>query len=351
MWRLATICSVKLISPIVRGGVGARGLAAAVVSAPHLSATSVHAVLAAASASSPLKDAAKFYGPSDEVAGPSASSDGTSPLSNGVDLWTYRELYTHVGALAAGLTEVGFTAGNKIATCMPSGSQEYITLVLAASEVGVTVVAIEPPANPSAVDTAPIRAALDKFQPRALVLWHAYKTTVADKSTVSSRSTSILSALAPSPLSDETLGLASFSRMTERPVKLEEYPSLDYVIHTGEEHIRGAIAFKSLLNYSTSERVPTSSPSDVVLIEAASGSKLTHGDLMSGAQEIGSKLSLVSDPYSKNGKIVLKPEPSSAAATAVVSAVMHEALVISTGFSSNFERCASAAEAENALIA
>jgi AMP-binding enzyme len=352
MWRLAARRGWQARAPAARSGLIARGHAAAAASTPvQAAATSVPAVLAAVSAASPFKDAAKFYGSSSDLLAAAAPSDGAAAPPRGVSLWTYRDLNKHVCALAAGLADAGFAEGHKIAVYLPPGSQEYVTLLLAAANAGVTIVSIEPPANPAAVDVAPIRAALNKYQPQALVLWHGYKTADAGDSTSTSESHSILAALAPSAATDDSRGRSGFSRVTGRPIVAPDFPALTCVVHTGDEHVRGAIAFKSLLNYGTSERAPSSSASSVVLVEAASGKALTHGELLRLARENGAKLGLVSDPYGKTGKLVLRPASCSATVTSVVSALMHESLFILPGLSSDANRCKSVAEAENAVVA
>jgi AMP-binding enzyme len=320
-------------------------------SAPFTSAPSVPAILAAARAANPVKDAIKFYGVSTTAAAIAAESDPLAPPGDGVALWSYRDVDSHVNALVAGMTEAGFRSGDKILVFVPAGTPEYVSLVLAAADLGITVVALGAPANPKAVDVASVRAALERYEPSALFLWHGYKTVDAEDSIFSDGRNSIVSALEPAASANDARGLAGFFRVTGRPFESSKFPSVKYIVHTGDTHIRGAIAFKSLLLYTDAPRKSRGGSDHVLLVEAGSGSEITQSDLLRGAKEVGARLELSSDPYSKNGKLVVRSDPTPAVATAVVSALMHETLVISPGMFNEPERSASTAETENALLA
>jgi acyl-CoA synthetase (AMP-forming)/AMP-acid ligase II len=318
--------------------------------APFTSATSVPGLLAAARAASPMKDAIKFYGVSTSAAAVLAASDPLAPASDSIALWSYRDVDTHVRALATGMSEAGFHSGDKIVSLMPCGTPEYVSLVLAAADLGMTVVALELPVNPKAVDVASIRAAVDAHKAKALFIWHGFKTEGAEDGLFGTGENSIVSALAPSAAADDARGRSGFLRVTGRPLAIPDMPSLGYIVHTGDAHIRGAIAFKSLLCYSDAPRKSSGSSDNVVLVEAPSGKQVTHSELLHGAKEIGARLQLSSDPYAKNGKLVVRSDPTSAVATALVSALMHETLMISPGLFNEADKTATAAAAEEALL-
>jgi AMP-binding enzyme len=296
-------------------------------------------VLAAAAAANPLKDAAKFYrsavSAEDEAAAP---ADAGLP-TKGVDLWTYRDLAAHARALAVGLCEAGLVAGDRLVVALPPESQEYLTLLLAAADCGVTVVAVGPPAKGAAVDVGVVRAALEKYQPRALIVWHAYYAADGGGG-------SVLDALFPGAVATDAAGVEGMVPITGRPAASEEHPYLQYVVHTSDAHVRGAMSFKSLLVYSDAQPASRGLPSSVVLVEAATGRELTQSALLAEAKTTGAKLKLVSDVYSKNGKLLLRPEASVEAAATAVSALMHGTLLIT----SDAGQQANAAEIEQSLV-
>eukprot|EP00171_Calliarthron_tuberculosum_P015471 IDg15471t1 len=95
-------------------------------------AESVSGILSSASRTQPLKDAVKFY------------VEGADPT-----IWSYRDLDSNVSALSSGLQALGYGVGDKMLAWLPTGSPEYAALVLAAANVGATVVTIAPPADPN----------------------------------------------------------------------------------------------------------------------------------------------------------------------------------------------------------
>jgi AMP-binding enzyme len=295
-------------------------------------------MLAAAAAGSPLKDAVKFYGAAATAAGEAAAPADAGLPSKGVELWTFRDVDVRSRALAAGLGEAGFTAGDKIAVCLPPESQEYITLLLAAVNCGVTIVAVDPPASTAAVDVSAILKALSDHKPRALFVWHGYRAAGGGGA--------LVPAIFPKAAAADAAGTAGLVPISGRPISSAEHPYLRCVVHTGDEHVRGATAFKSLLVYSDSAPVSKGSASSTVLVEAATGRELTQRALLADARTVGEKLKLVSDVYAKNGRVVLRPSASLEAASAVVSALMHESLLIT----STAARTTATAEAEQALV-
>lgn len=314
--------------------------------------SSVFAVLANARSSQPLKDAAKFYGDNADIfarpGNPGTVTDGSSLRE--ITLWSYNDLEKHVRALASGLTDIGISHGHKVAVLLPPGSQEYIATLLAAADLGVTVVALEPPSNPKATNDSEIKQAFEKYHPEAFILWHDYKTADTEDSIYSTGANSVISALCPSLVTDDSRGTSGFTRITGRPLSYPEFPHLKWVIHTGDAHIRGAISFKSLLVYNGSSISGCPSASNVALIEASTGRQVSVGNLFEEAQKLGKELQLTDDPYVKAGKMVVRPEASVEAAAALMSALTHETLLISAGCINAPDRSAKAAELENALL-
>lgn len=331
-------------------GTGLRSLSA---SAPYSAAGSVGEVIAAASSANPLKDAIKFYKlRSVESLAVATAAPASEVAPDGVELWTYRDVESHVTALSAGLSEIGFDQGDRILTLLPPGSEEYLALVLAAARSGITIVALDPPADGKAVDVAPIRAALEKYQPKGFVLWHAYATDSSEDTVFSSGENSILAALAPSVQAEDARGLRALSRASARPFESSDYPFLKCVAHTGEGHVRGAITFKSMLVYSGDrDAMPlTSTSASTVLVEASNGKQIAHGELLAQAKDVGSQLGLSDDPTSKAGRVVVTPSTSVKGVTAVVSALLHESLLISPGLATTSETSSSTASAEDAVL-
>lgn len=336
----------RQLARALRAPAHSRALATAAVArtgARHGGAQSVPAILAAAAAASPLKDAAKFYRSAVSAADEAAAPADAGLPSKGVDLWTYRDLASHARALAVGLAEAGLAAGDRVVVCLPPESQEYITLLLSAADCGITVVAVAPPAAGGAADVAAIGAALKKYEPRALLLYHGYRAAGEG----GSGSGGLVGALFPGAADADAAGIAGMVPVSGRPMVSETHPYLQYVVHTSDEHVRGAMPFRSLLVYSDSPPASHGAPGSVVLIEAASGREVTQSALLADAKAAGEKLQLVSDVYSKNGKLLLRPEASVEAAAKAVSALMHETLLIT----SDAGQQSNAAEIENSLVA
>lgn len=304
-------------------------------SAPYTTAPSVSALITSAVAASPLKDAAKFYGTSSAASAEAALPADAGLPSKGISLWTFSDLSSHTRALATGLSEAGLVPGDKLLVCLPPQTQEYISLVLAAADSGITLVALAPPDALAAVDVDPIVEALKKYAPRGVVLWHGYRAN----------GKGLVEALFPDAGVRDARGLAGLGKLTGRPLE-SDFPGLDYVVHTSDAHIRGAVSFKSLLVYSGAGAKSGAGGDRTVLVEAGSGREVTHSALLEDARKLGKKLDLVSDVYARNGKIVLRPMASVEAAAGAVSALMHESLLIST----SADDATATAKVENALV-
>lgn len=339
-----TAAAVAAASAAGRRAQATRGLAAASAAS---AASTVPALLAAAVKANPLKDAAKFYGSDLRAEDLAALPEDSGLPLKGVKLWTYRDLQSHVGALSAGLHEAGFAAGDKVVACLPPGSPEYVVLLLAAAESGITVVAVDPPNNIAAVDVEPIQAALTKYKPRAIFVWHGYHTASA----VSQGEGSLVSALFPTAAEEDSRGMAGFVPASGVPASSPDHPALEFIVHTGSAHVRGAIAFKSLLVYNEDAPKSIGSASSTVFVEANTGREVTQKSLVNDAKSVGARLGLVSDPYEKNGKLIVRPESSSQAAAATLSALMHGTLLISPGMFADNDSLTSVIEGENALLA
>lgn len=280
----------------------------------HRHAT-IGAVLSSASAANPLKDAVKFLG-----------SNQQKPT-----IWTYRELATHVDALAAGLHEMSYSQGDAILALLSPDDPEYAVLVLAASKLGLSIVACPTPTDSSAVDITVVRDMLRKHRPRAFIIGKNYMPShqASDDDGIIASVSPLLSAIAPSVARDDAKGIDGFVPLTGRPFVSQEYPYLKHVIHTGETNMRGTISFKSLLVYSGFS--PASDARDATLLTAPDGSSATHAAILKQAEDIGSRLSLGPDHSVEAGKLVVGPSLSHESVAAMVSAVMHEALLVSSG--------------------
>lgn len=309
--------------------------------APYTTAPSVAALITSAAAANPLKDAAKFYGTSSAMSAEAALPADSGLPSKGISLWTFSDLSSHTRALATGLSEAGLVPGDKLLVCLPPQTQEYVSLVLAAADSGITLVALAPPDAPAAADVDPIVEALKKYAPRGVVLWHGYRAS----------GKGLVEALFPDAGMRDARGLAGLGKLTGLPLE-SDFPGLDYVVHTSDAHIRGAVSFKSLLVYSGAEtkggaEAKSGAGGDrTVLVEAGSGREVSHSALLEDARKLGKKLDLVSDVYARNGKVVLRPMASVEAAAGAVSALMHESLLINT----SVDDATATAKVENALV-
>lgn len=303
-----------------------RYVAAAAV---HQSGT-VAGILESATQAQPLKDAVKFY-----------EEDGEPTI------WSYRDLEANVSALSSGLQTLGYGTGDKIAAWLPNGSAEYAVLVLAAANVGVTVVSVAPPVDPLNAEVGPLADLVLKHGARMLLFSHSFGVAgaPADDGAVAATHP-VLNAVAPGVSAADAAGLAGMAPLSGKPFVCDDLPSLQHVVHTGEKNIRGAITFKSLLSYNGAfQRVAASA--EPMVLSAENGNGISGGDAITEAVALGNKMELTADHASKNGKIVIAPSPAPSTAAAMIAAVMHESLWISPGSKDKLE---SVAESENASI-
>lgn len=264
-----------------------RGLASVAAPAPH-KAGSVGEILASASAAVPLKDAVKFYG-------------GDSPK-----IWSYDKLRSNVGAVASGLQKLRYGSGDCIVSWLACGTPEYTSLLLAASEVGATIVSVPPTADASAV-----AAALRKHNARMLVFDNSATTTATDGK----------SAL-------DKLKIDTLSCDGGRLLVSADFPALEHVVHsgTGAANVSGALSFRSLLAYSSQARhVGTE---EALLVQSDNGSTVTTQQVIQDAAKIGEKLQLSADHLTPNGKLVITPSYDKNMPAGILAALMHESLWI-----------------------
>lgn len=296
-----------------------------VATAPHHS-TTIHGLLAAATAANPLKDAVKFIAPAKST------------------IWTYRELESHVSALATGLNHLGYS-NQTILALLPPSSPEYPILLLAAARVAANLIPIPPPADPASLDVHIIRDALGKHRPYALFVANEYYPTCdLDDDGIVASVNPILHALDPEVALDDAAGRDGFVPLTGRPFRSRNFPFLKHVVHTGDTNMRASITFKSLLVYS-GEPIDSSAAEGPIL--TSDGAQLTEKRLIQQAHKLGEQLGLSSDHTTKEGKLVIKPGLGQSTATALVAALMHESLWVSPGTQDSTD----VSSTENALVA
>lgn len=294
---------------------------------------SISAVLQSGTAAVPLKDAVKFVSP-----------DAKSTV------WTFRELTTHVNALASGLRHLQYPTGSRIVTVLPAHSPEYAVLLMAAARARLTLIAY-PYSNDSApVNTSDLAAVISEHEPVCLVLADGLSVHAApptDASALDDRVIAavnpVLKALDPSLALRDAAGLAGCVPLTGRSLHSDVFPSLRHVVHTGVDNVRSAITFRSLLVYddvgaSKSPSVRGGEGSGIVpplLVGGGCGAAgdrtaITEEDVLSQAVDIGDRLKLSANHGTRNGKIVVKGEASKQAASTAVAALLHHSLWLSS---------------------
>lgn len=293
----------------------------------------VGGILASAAAAQPLKDAAKFYG---------ATADATS-------IWSYRDLHRHVSALTSGLQSLGYASGDKIVAWLPPASAESGALALACANAGVTFITVRAPADPLSADVAAVADAVRSHRPRMLVFAHEFRAKADAGAGVVAQTHSVLDALAPGGAAKDARGRGGFSPLTGLPCVHERLPGVEHVVHTGEAHVRGAVTFRSLMAYN-GEEMPVE-PKDAPAVVAAEDGRTVSGvGAIKEAEELGGKLGLGSDHGQKTGKLVIRPASGPEVTTAILAAVMHEALWISPGVDGSNEKIDELCTVENALV-
>ncbi|KAI0567155.1 AMP-binding enzyme [Gracilaria domingensis] len=291
------------------------------------SPSTIGQLLYAASAANPLKDAVKFMGYGDAHA----------------TVWTYSQLLSHVSALSTGLSHLNYSPNDAIMTLLPPDSPEYSVLLLAASQIGASVIPLPVPANPQDVDIDELKAALNEHRPTALFIHSGYSVAEdADASRIFAASNPIVNALDPSISLNDAAGLLGFVPLTGRPFQSAQFPFLRHIVSTGDVNARGIITFRSLLVYSgESPAVAT----DAALLVTPAG-KASQSELIGGAEQLCSSLKISSDHTAKEGKIVTNPDLTIKSATSLVATIMKHALWVTTAERDVKEVAAT----ENALI-
>lgn len=305
----------------------ARRLATA--SAIH-QAKSVAEILSSAHRAQPLKDAVKFY------------VDGADPT-----IWSYRDLDSNVSALSSGMQALGYGPGDKVVAWLPTGSPEYAVLILAAANVGATVVSVAPPEDPNNASVVAVSDAVRAHAPRMLLFAYEFGVAeaVADDGIVAATHP-VLNAIAPGVSVADARGTSGFSPLSGKPFECESFPSLHHVVHTGDKNVRGSITFKSILAYNGAY-APVAASTKAVVLSADDGKGISGVEAISEAAALGAKLELNNDHTSQKGKLIIAPSTAPSAATGMIAAVMHEALWISPGSSDKLD---SVAENENAVV-
>lgn len=288
---------------------------------------SIRHLLHAAAAASPLKDALKFMGYANENA----------------TVWTYAQLASHVSALSAGLSHLNYKQGDAILALLPPDSPEYTVLLLAASQLGISIIPFSTPPDPQNVDVQALRAALNEHRPVALFLHTTCSVPEhADSSRILAASNSVVNALDPSIALNDAAGMLGFVPLTGRPFYSAQFPFLRHIVSTNDVNARGTITFRSLLVYSGES--PYNASEQPLLI--TSEGNASQSQLIAHAEKLCEKLSISSDPLVKEGKLVTKPQLSTASATSLVASIMKQALWVTSADRDKKQ----VAAAENALL-
>ncbi|CAN8069671.1 unnamed protein product [Agarophyton chilense] len=321
----ASLCRLARTPPAAPRRAGPRCVARALSTSS--TPASIGELLRAASTANPLKDAVKFMGFGDAKA----------------TVWTYSQLLSHVNALSTGLANLNFSPNDAIMTLLPPHSPEYAVLLLAASQIGASVVPLPIPPDPQNVDIAALKAALNEHRPAALFL-HASCSVAenVDATRIFASSNPIVNALDPSISHNDAAGLLGFVPLTGRPFHSSEFPFLRHIVSTDDVNARGITTFRSLLVYSgESPAVATDGP---LLVTSAGNA--SQSQLIGNAQKLCSTLNISSDHTTKQGKIVTKPELGVKSATSLVATIMKHALWVASADHDVKE----VAETENALV-
>ncbi|PXF47516.1 hypothetical protein BWQ96_02660 [Gracilariopsis chorda] len=290
-------------------------------------APSIRDLLHSATADSPLKDAVKFMGYANENA----------------TVWTYSQLASHVSALSTGLSHLNYSQNDAILTLLPADSPEYTVLLLAASQLGISIIPLPTPADPQTVDVDALKAALNEHRPAALVIHSSCSVPEhADSSRILAASNSVVNALDPSIALNDAAGLLGFVPLTGRPFYSAQFPFLRHIVSTDDVNARGTITLRSLLVYS-GESPYTASEAPLLITSAGQASQ---SQLIADAEKLCTKMSISSDPLAKEGKLVTKPALSTTSATSLVASIMKHALWVTSADRDKTEVAAS----ENALV-
>mmetsp|Transcript_14567 Transcript_14567/g.29729 ORF Transcript_14567/g.29729 Transcript_14567/m.29729 type:complete len:353 (-) Transcript_14567:1255-2313(-) len=303
-----------------------------------LSGRSVGSILKGLAASSPLKEAVKFW---------ETGHDRSMA-------WSFSDLDYQADRLARGLLELGLAKGDQVGVWLPFGAPEMTVTLLAAAKIGVVVVIIDPPpvaenGVADKVNPSPVSVALDEFSIKTLLIWHEFIGNVNQNG-----STEVLDQLFHGVAERDGMGLAGMTRLTGKEFYSPRYPNLRHVVHTGTRNVRSTVNFRNLLvGREGMASTPVSDPSvtaeNTWTIMATTGARQTHGDAISAGEAVASKLRLSTDPLLKSGKFVLSPsEPPSAT---IAATVLRRTLLISPCLHPNAQRVSSVAEAEQATIA
>ncbi|KAJ8905417.1 hypothetical protein NDN08_001924 [Rhodosorus marinus] len=313
-----------------RSGCGAgrtlvRGLAAA-------SGSRIGEIVDLAARTKPLKDAIKYL----------------QTTNDQLLIWTNSDVKKHTDAFANGLLASGFSAGDKIAVWMPTGSIEYTVSILGAAKAGITLVTIDPPEDPTSADLGKVRGALETYKPKGLILWSEYGANDPEQDGI----TGILSSLFPDKPTERSLR-SMFTKSTGIKLSVgSKYPSLEYVFHTGQQNIRGTLNFKNLLLYSSETPRSTANGEEDVLICASSGEKLSADALIASAKTLSRDLKLSSNQDEKEGKAVLRTTDvaDGTVAKGLVAAMMSESLFISPSYKPVGDISSETAAREDAVV-
>lgn len=273
--------------------------------------TTIRDLLLAAYQANPLKDAVKFTGYFDKRA----------------TIWTYSQLSSHVNALSTGMSHLNLAPNDSVLTLLPPDSPEYAVLLLACSQIGVSLVPLPPPKDPLQVDIQALKTALNHHRPVALFLHSSYTVSEhADSAQILATSNPIINALDPTISLNDAAGLLGFVPLTGRPFNSSEFPFLRHLVSTDDTNFRGAISFRSLLVYSGDS--PSRSSNAPLLV--TSDSNVSQAQLINDAKQICSRLKLSSEQTEKQGRLVTRPNTTPQSAATLVAAIMKQALWVTS---------------------
>ena len=282
-------------------------------------ASTISEILSNVAKTHPLKDAAKFF----------------ETTNDQVMIWTYSDLKAHVDALANGLKELDYKDGDHILLWAPAGSAEYMTTVMAGSKIGVNVVIVD-------VDTTvdEVKELIKKYKAKMLIVWHEFGEDVQE----------LIERIAPGVGEKDAQGLSGFTRLTGKQPEFADMPSLEHLVHTGSDIVRGATCFKNLMVYNSIHGAKEVSSKGSEIIEGKSGKSVTEKQLVDEASKIGESLQLTSEHESKKGRVVVPGQADSRSIAACVSALMNEALLVSPSLSTDEKKTKTVADHENAVV-
>ena len=227
--------------------------------------------------------------------------------------WNMHQFKQHSEAVAHGLFQLGFLAGDAtITSCLPADA-ENVGVAIGGALAGVNVAQVD--GNVESSES--LRKIIAATKCRGLVV-----------------------PAAQIPILYEAIPeLQSLPPVLDSTLDLEEFPELKYIFHTGQPTHRGTHRFKDILAYYCSLDLPLAdNPNETVLsvVDAKSGAvkeSFTEEQLVAKSQEAADALSLAAD-----GRVMFTGKSISPALTiaSIASALKLAKLVVpSHGFSTD----------------